>query len=341
MSDNLARCRRCHHVFEVDEGSACPRCGTPWQAIAAPPPPEDGTYFERYQGTEYAEPEVAPAAIAPRSNRGFWALMIGGGGLLSVALIVGVLVSLGAFDGPKRPAPVIVSLGPPTVAPPSPTTPPVIARVMSTVNDPKLSAHILIQNRTDVDSVVSGHPFSSVLTYDCQVSVGHQTGILTSGSKSQEIRFVDGQFYVRALPATKWTAYGRVSSWSMVLPLFALTNPKAIELVGKETRDGGPVDHFRTTRWWSPDLSRMAMLDATTLGMSPDSETLDLWTTLDGKLVYASFSATNLARDGKKLLDIETTYTFTDVGVRVDIPNPLATPVPSASGSASASASTR
>ena len=45
--------------------------------------------------------------------------------------------------------------------------------------------------------------------------------------------------------------------------------------------------------------------------------------------VSATFSGTNSASDGTKLLDIEVSYTFTDVGVPVDIVSPLPTPSPS------------
>jgi hypothetical protein len=75
----------------------------------------------------------------------------------------------------------------------------------------------------------------------------------------------------------------------------------------------------------------MAMMDTSGLGIKPDTFRLDLWTAADGSPVAAQFSATNTAVDGTKLIDIETTYTFSDAGATPTIADPMATPGPSPS----------
>ncbi len=331
MSENLARCRRCHDVFDAEEG-ICPRCGTPWQSIAAPPPPEEGTYVDRYRGTEYAEPEPVQQVMAGPGITPATKAIIGiGVGMLSIAVVVGAALAAGAFTPKPNYEPVIVSIAPVTPPPPTPTPQPETAMALLAINDPNLNAHIVIQSRVDEDSVISGHPFSVVVTMDCQVSNGEESAILTQGGKTQELRFVDGKVFLRILPSTKWAATPVVSSWAAVLPLFNLTTPRMIDFVGLESRDGQQAYHFRSSKWWVPDLNRMGLMDSTALGIKPDTINLDLWTDSFGKPIYASFSAMTVAKDGRKLLDIETTYTFTNVGTPVDVLNPLATPVPSAS----------
>ncbi len=162
MSENLARCRRCHDVFDPDAG-ICPRCGTPWEPIAAPPPPEEGTYADRYRGTQFGEPEPQAVVMAPPSNKPL--LLIGAGvAAISLALVGALVISMGVFG--ESNAPVIVSLVPPTVAPPTPTPRPEMAMALDALNDPKLNAHIVIQNRVDEDSVITGHPYTSATTMD-------------------------------------------------------------------------------------------------------------------------------------------------------------------------------
>jgi hypothetical protein len=117
-------------------------------------------------------------------------------------------------------------------------------------------------------------------------------------------------------------------SYLVIAPPFGLTKPEMLSFIGVEQLDGQAVNHLRTTRWWSPDIARMAMMDTSSLGMKPETSTLDLWTTINGAPVYATFSATNTATDGTKLVDIETTYTFTNVGVPQPIGDPMATPSP-------------
>jgi hypothetical protein len=274
--------------------------------------------------------------MAAPSITGATKALIGiGAGMLSLVVVVGLMFSMGVFNStPKYPT-VIVSVPPETAAAPTPTTRPEIAMTLAAINDPLLCAHVVIGSRADVDQSILGRPSAVLVNLDAQISNGKETAIYTAGTLSEELRFVDGKIFVRKIPGTKWTTSAVVSSWAMLLPMFGLTSPKLIDFVGNESRDGEEVYHFRTTKWWAPDLSRMALMDVGSLGIRPDTTGLDIWTDSFGKPVYASFSAVSMANDGRKLLDIETTYTFTDVGAPVDILNPMATPVPSVSPSAS------
>lgn len=326
MSENLARCRRCHDVFDPEAG-VCPRCGTPWQPIPAPPAPEEGTYADRYAGTEFAVASETHV-VRPKTSPSM-ALVAGGAALLVVALAVGTMFAAGVFAGAATPPPIIVSLRPATPPPATPTIRPEIAMTLSTLNDPSLSTHVVIQSRIDQDAVITGHPYSAAASFDCVVSNGEEMGTLTANGRSEEIRFVDGVYYLRQIPGTKWTKSSSISSYVVLLPLFDLTSSKMLDFVADETLNGQQAYHLKTTRYWVPDLNKMAFSDVSTLGTKPDTTSLDLWTNSFGNPVYATFSGTTTASDGHKLLDIETTFTFSDFGTPVDVVNPFATPTPS------------
>ena len=326
MSENLARCRRCHDVFDPDLG-ACTRCGTPYQPIAAPPDPAMGTFADRYAGSEFTEPVLSTAEVVPHGNDRTTLALLAAGGVLAVAVIASLALVL-AGGGSQATPPTIVSLAPETSAPPSPTAPPQIAMALQAINDPNLNAHVLIQNRIDTDSAVAGKPISHAVSFDCQLSKGEEVMLYTNGPTVEEIRYVDQKFFLRVLPATKWTTPGVMTSWVLIQPLFNLTSEKALQFVGDEERDGVATYHFHATNRWAADVGRMGFTDTKTLPIQPDRISFDLWTDHFGEPIYASFSAMNLANDGRKLVDIETTYTFSNVGMPVDIPNPFATPTP-------------
>jgi hypothetical protein len=77
------------------------------------------------------------------------------------------------------------------------------------------------------------------------------------------------------------------------------------------------------------------MINTYEFAFKPDVVVLNLWTSQDGSPLKAVFSATNTATNGTKLLDIQTTYTFTNVGG----PQKIEVPGPSPSGSLGASPS--
>jgi hypothetical protein len=76
----------------------------------------------------------------------------------------------------------------------------------------------------------------------------------------------------------------------------------------------------------------MALSELSSFTLAPIT-VLDLWVTPDGTPVSATFSATKSTLDGVQLIDIEVSYTFSDVGVpqTIDVPGPGWSPSPSAS----------
>ena len=145
------------------------------------------------------------------------------------------------------------------------------------------------------------------------------------------MRLVNGQIYTRILPTGKWSLLAEMPAYLVICPVFGLASTKDLQLVGQEMKNGQVVNHFQSTGWWTPDISRVSMADLSSLPIKPDVSVLDLWATPDGAPVAATFSGTNSATDGTRLLDIEVTYTFSDVGVpqAIDAPGPGWSPSPS------------
>lgn len=153
--------------------------------------------------------------------------------------------------------------------------------------------------------------------------------MLKQGGVTREIRLVDSTVYTRVVPNGTWQISPSIPSYLIIAPVFGITKPEMIQLVDQEAKNGQMLNHLQTTRWWAPDPSRLALADLTSLSLAPDVNVLDLWATADGVPVSATFSGTNSASDGTKLVDIEVSYTFDQVGVPVSI----GTPAPSASPS--------
>jgi hypothetical protein len=333
MAEKMVRCARCHEVFDADAGP-CTKCGTPYQPPRAQPAAIDGLYVERYAGSDFA-PVPDPAPVAPLPRRNTTALLIwGGAALLGAALIVAIVaVTLGIpSNSPAAPALVVARTDPPS---PTPTLPPTVTMTLQQLNDLKLSAHITVDSRTQLSARILGQGQTSIVTFDGQISGGDESGTIQGGGLKQEFRLVDGVVYIRALPSGKWATATTLPSYLVIAPLFGITSPKMLLLVGAETKDGLAVNHFRTTGWWVPDMSRVAMTNLSGLAIAPDSTVLDLWATPDGAPVAATFAGTNTATDGTRLLDIQVSYTFTDVGVPAEIVSPFASPSPLVSPSPS------
>jgi hypothetical protein len=327
MAEKMVRCVRCHEVFDAEAGP-CTKCGTPYRPPVAQPKAIDGLYVERYAGTPYV-PEPPPAPVVPARRRSSTPLLLGGGAtLIAIAVVVAILAATGMLGGgpTAAPAPLIARTEPPS---PTPTLPPSISMTLAQLNDPRLGAHVAVDSRAQFNGRVFGQSKTDIVTFDGQISAGNESGTLQTGGAKMELRLVDGVLYTRNLPSGKWSVAASIPSYLIIAPLFGITSPKMLALVGQETRNGQTVNHLRTTPWWAPDLSRVALMDLSTLRLAPDSNVLDLWATIDGTPVSATFSGTNSASDGTKLLDIEVSYTFTDVGVPVDIVSPLPTPSPS------------
>jgi hypothetical protein len=328
MDELWVRCGRCHEVFDANVGP-CTKCGTPYRAPVEAPKVDEGSFIERYLGTEYVEPlDLSPAPV-PTKRRGPQALWIGAGfGLLGIALVVVMLMSLGVLGGsaPTEPPLVIIPVTPKPS--PTPTLPASVSILISTLNDRDLSAHVTLSSRVQVSPKISGKAITVLTSFDGQISGADESGILKSNATTRDIRFVDNSVYVRILPSGKWQLQASIPPYLILTPLFGLTKPEMIELVGEETKDGRVVDHFRSTRWWLPDSSRLAMTDVQNAAgsLAADVWSLDIWATPEGVPVSATFTGTNKAFDGTMLLDIAASYTFDQVGVPVVIGTPDPSP---------------
>lgn len=333
MAEKMVRCARCHEVFDAEAGP-CTKCGAPYQPPRQQPAAVDGLYVDRYAGSEFA-PIPTPTPVAPLPRRNTTALLIwGGAALLGAALVVAIVaLTLGPHSSsPAAPALVVARTEPPS---PTPTLPPSVAMTLQQLNDLRLSAHITVDSRTQLSARIIGRSETDIVTFDGQISGGDESGIIQGAGLKQEFRLVDGVVYIRSLPSGKWATASTIQSYLVIAPLFGITSPKMLQLVGAETKDGLAVNHFRTTGWWVPDTSRVAMMNLSGLAIAPDSTVMDLWATPDGAPVAATFAGTNTATDGTRLLDIQVSYTFTDVGVPVEILSPFASPSPTVSASPS------
>jgi hypothetical protein len=287
--------------------------------------------MDRYGGTASASPEVI-AAAPPLRRRDNTGLFVGGGAaMILCAVVVAILVGLGALGSagataaPLRVVPVTM---PPS---PTPTLPPTITKTLQQLNDLKLSAAITLDSRITVNPG-AGQNSTIIVKFNGQVSNGNEWGTLQSGGISQEIRLVNGEVYVRILPAGKWTKYAAVPSYLVICPVFGLKSTADVQLVGPETRDGQQLYHLQSTSSWNFDLNRLAMADLSALPYWPARPVLDLWVTTDGTPVSATFSGSSTATNGTKLLDVQVEYTFADVGVgkTIDVPGPNWSPSPTA-----------
>jgi hypothetical protein len=335
MAENIVRCKRCYEVFDAAAGP-CLKCGWEYKPVAATPPPSGATYAEMYYGQAEPETGASPAVVRAQERNYLGLAMAAGVSLICLGLVFGGLFAMGAFNGSNDPPAVFVSLDPWTPPPPSPTPPADVTRVMGFLNDKDLAAAVVAQSRVDVSSKVLGQVHAGTVSFDGVVYKGDESGILKQNATTRELRVFDGTVYLRTPPSTSWSVLPVMAQYLLLAPFFGIANPKMLDVVGQEERAGQAVEHFRATRWWAPDLSRMCMMDPSQFGIAPDVVVLDIWAAPDGTPVYASFSGTNTSVDGTKLLDIETTWTFSDVGNVDPIPDPMASPSPSASASASA-----
>jgi hypothetical protein len=332
MAEKVVRCVRCHYVFDAGEGP-CPKCGTPYKPPAAPPELPDVPYAERYAGTPFAPPtETTPVAFRPRRN--FPILMISGVTLVGVAMLIAIVAVFGGAGAGPTAGPIYVR---PRTDPPSPppTLPASVTLTIQQLNDPNLSADVTVQSVADVNDPSLGVHERHAVSFVGQIAAGNEDGIVIEEGITREYRVVGGVVFVRATPSARWSTAASIAGYLVIDPAFGLRKPQMLQLVGEETQDGQLVNHFQTTSSWAPDVTRISMIDTTGFTFKPDLVALNLWTSQDGSPLKAVFSATNTATNGTKLLDIETTYTFTNIGG----PGKIEVPGPSPSGSLGASPS--
>jgi hypothetical protein len=325
MSEKMVRCGRCHEVFDAGAGP-CTKCGAPYQAPVAAAKVVEGSYADIYAGTGFVAPPMQPAAPMRqrRQNRTLW--IWGGGALIVVAVAVAIVFGAG-LGGPGNQSNGLLVL-PVTPRPtPTPTLPPSITALMGHLNDSALSAHIVVVSRVQVSTRLIGSG-TTLISFDGQISGWNESGTLKQGGVVRELKLVDSIVYMRSVPNGTWQISPTIASYLVIAPVFGITKPEMIQLIGQETKNGQMLTHLQTTKWWPPDPSRLALTDLTRLSPAPDINVLDLWATPDGVPVSATFSGTNSASDGTKLVDIEVSYTFDQVGMPISIGTPEPPPSP-------------
>jgi hypothetical protein len=333
MAENWVRCKRCHEVFDAEVGP-CTKCGTPHKPPANVPPAPEGLYSERYAADELPALDalaVSSTGLSHRRNTTGY-LIAGGAALIISAMVVGLLFALGAIGGanPTAAPQIVVPL---TAGPsPTPSLPPAVAHTIAVLSDANLSAQITINSHVVVKAGAIGPgTVNTTVGFDGQVSKGNQWGTLTVNGIAQDIRLINDHIYRRFLPTGKWSELGGMPNYYHICPMFGLAPDRDLQLIGPETKEGRELLHLQSTRFWSPDVSRLALYDLSTLEIPPAIEVLDLWATPDGTPVSATFSGTTTNASGAKIVDIQVSYTFAQVGVEreIDVPGPNWSPSPS------------
>ena len=322
--ERYVRCRRCHGVFEAGLPN-CSRCGAAYTPSPDAPEAGSGSYAEKYMGSEFAPPpDIAPAG-PPRSRSGLGLVMAIGAALVVTSLGLGALVVMGALDGPAataRPQDVVVAR--PATPTPVPTLPPIVAKALDQLADPMIDIHASIRTTVTVNARVTGNSQSVIENMEIDAAYGNYSGTSQTGGISQQWRLVNGTYYVRQMPNGAWKARVGFTPFIILSPLFSLTETRQIQYVGSEVKIGVQADKLESTAWWAPDAGKLSGLDVATLPINPQHTKLQLWVGSDGSPVYAIFRAWTDASDGTgtNLLDITTTYTFSNKSAVMPIPSP-------------------
>ena len=313
MTEKMVRCARCHDVFDASDES-CPRCGTKYEPVAAPPEPGEGFFVEKYANSPYEASTPLRPEPAPRSGP---SLLVGAGvAFVVVALVFGALVYVNAFG--SSPAPTRQAVVARTQAPtPSPTLPASITRTLAQFADPKFSAHIYVNTRATVSARVSNtnQGFTLFSSLDATVEGGNEGGTLTIGGIATDFTLISNELSLRSRTTGHYAPVASIPSYYLLLPMFDLTDPKMVQYTGDTTGNTGEtLKHLISTPWWNPNKTKLAVLDVATLPKPLVNVSLDLYVTPDGTPVSATFNAWTDTSSGEHLVQIVTTYSFTMVG---------------------------
>ncbi len=316
MEERYVRCRRCHGVFESGVAN-CPRCGAEYVAIEAPLPSSEGSYEDKYKGTEFVAPVVVPQ-VAPRQQGGSrYGLMLGVGGLLTaVALIVALVLMSGAFGGaaPTEEPGIVYPVTPKPS--PSPTMPAVVDDALRLISDPEFNGHVSIRSTVTVAAAANnGRAVAHTVAVEADMAEGETSGTVQIDNSQAEFRLVDGVYYSRAMPAGAWAARSSVPPFLLLSPLFGITDMKQIAYGGATLRHGATY-LIVGTDWYRPDPLKITGIDMSTYTVKVDHWSLSLYLDSNGKPLYAEFNCGADAKDGSgaHLVAVATTYTFSDVG---------------------------
>jgi hypothetical protein len=313
MEERYVRCRRCHGVFESGVAN-CPRCGAEYTAIEAPLASSEGSYEERYKGTEFV-PTVETPAVAPKQQGSKYGLMLGAGALLTVgALVVVMLVMSGVLGmpGATQEPDIVYAITPrPT---PGPTLPPAFANTLLQIADPDFNGHLSIRTTVAVSaSANNGKAAAQTINIEADMGDRQISGTYQVGNVNSEYRLVNGIYYSRLLPNGAWAVKPNIPPFLLLTPLFAITDTKQIAYDGA-TAQHGAAHHIVSTAWYFPDAAKLTSLDMSTYSVRIQYETLSLFIDNEGTPLYAEFHAWKDASDGTHLVNIVTTYTITNVG---------------------------
>jgi hypothetical protein len=326
IEEQYVRCRRCHSTFESTLAN-CPRCGLTYQPPAAVEA-EAGSYVDRYQGSAFAEAPAAQAPIRPRRRNNAVLFLALGTALVVTAIAVSTLVVMGALDV-ATPVPtannIVVAITTPT---PEPTMPPAIGNTLDTLSDPNLNLHVSIRTTVTVNAKVTGRAYSATVSLEVDCSEGNESGTTKTGTLATKWWLVDGTYYSVGLDSRgqqmgKPKAQNGMSPSVIMSPMFQLTDTKMLQYDGEEQQAGIMAEKLETTDWWVPDTEKLSGIAVSTLGISPAHTKLTVWTDSSGEPVYATFRAWTDTNDGTNLLNIATTYTFSQVGTVEPIEAPI------------------
>ena len=221
MEERYVRCRRCHGVFESGVTN-CPRCGAEYVAIEAPIASSEGSYEDRYKGTEYVAPVEAPQVL-PKQQGSRYGLMLGAGALLTVAgLVVVMLVMAGVLGMPSATdEPEIIYAVTPRPTP-GPTLPPAFANTLLKIADPDFNGHLSIRTTVAVSaSANNGRAAAQSVNVEADMANRQITGTYQVGNVNREYRLVDGIYYSRLLPNGTWAVKPNIPPFLLLSPLFA------------------------------------------------------------------------------------------------------------------------
>jgi hypothetical protein len=312
MEERYVRCRRCHGVFEAGVAN-CPRCGTEYVAMEDPLP-EEGSFEEKYKGTEFSAPVEAPAVL-PRQQGSKYGLLLLAGAVLTVgALIVAMLFMSGVIGVPSpTEEPQIVY--PITPKPsPSPTMPPIVDDTLRLISDPEFNGHISIHTTVSVAAAANnGKAVAHTVSVEADMAERETGGTVQIDNSQAEFRLVNGVYYSRAMPNGTWAARSSIPPFLLLSPLFAITDMKQIAY-GGPTAQHNAAHKIVSTGWYQPDPLKITGIDMSTYTVKVDHWQLALYLDNDGNPLYAEFRCWKAASDGTKLIDITTTYEFSNVG---------------------------
>jgi hypothetical protein len=142
---------------------------------------------------------------------------------------------------------------------------------------------------------------------------GETAGTVRIDNSQAEFRLVDGVYYSRAMPNGTWAARTSIPPFLLLTPLFAITDMKQIAY-GGPTAQYNAAHKIVSTGWYQPDPLKITGINMSTYTVKVDHWQLALYLDNDGNPLYAEFRCWKDASDGTKLIDITTTYEFSNVG---------------------------